>query len=420
MRKKKNVALAFLTAISGISVASRVASAVDVPTLPEGYENFDPSSIDFQSFLGDAVVMPDNLTLACTVSSATGTTSFSSGNSLSLPPTGIAGIADALKIRGVLLDDNAILTSSCRVGISLPTALQETTIPVSNDALAPIVGTSEGTIALECSVNAAPTVTLRVRMGGGVPGIVDIVATGLSAPIPFQCSFKMAFFGEGFGESTLVGTVEGAITLMTSSELSGSTICDGTTTITCIPIDLTNANVNITIATGELEGLVGTGDFGFKDSFGLDAVENKLATLASAAGVDITAQRFRSSRLNPFVRTGPNSSMTLELGAGANRARILRPFSSSNGATATIRDGGFISVVSKAGSRCAVSAKKGVGSWVALGTVVAGADGVGTQQLRTTWLAKFKATGVAKNGVVTLKAACGTAGTAQKTVKYLG
>ena len=69
-----------------------------------------------------------------------------------------------------------------------------------------------------------------------------------------------------------------------------------------------------------------------------------------------------------------------------------------------------------------ISARRGTGIWKRVAQVGLSQDGAARLSLTGANLANFKSTGVLRNGVVTLRAACGPqrTWTDTKQVKYLG
>ena len=339
MRYTRRILLAGILGVAALAVPAAVSMADELPALPDGVANFDPADINFQSFLGRDIETPTNLALSCQVAQASGTTVRGAGDSLSIPVDGVA-------IWQILMDPDAAVTANCGLQLTIPSGVQKTTVAITNDALEPIVGTNTGSMALECTLSSSPRVNVRVKFGGAVPGNLDVVVTDSTQPFPFMCSFAITFNGEVV--SSLVGTIEGVVEIITP--LTGTTLCNGATTITCVPIELNNGVVNVTAATGLLDGYVGEGTFSFQNQFTLPTVERQLGVLSDIVNVPITANSLRGAALNPYRKTGKISTMNLALVPGADETAILRPFRAPGTAVATIRNGGQISLVTAPGS----------------------------------------------------------------------
>jgi hypothetical protein len=263
-----------------------------------------------------------------------------------------------------------------------------------------------------CDIDASPNVTIQMRFGGAVPGGADVTAIGADSRIPFVCNMLMIFEGEE--TSLLMGSVDGALEIF--NPFNSTSLCNRTRVISCVAIRLQDAKVEITSASGKFKGYVGTGAFSFQNQFTLPSIDS----LLSMAGV--SPARLSDTKLAASKRTGRNALIWLELEPGRNRASIVHPYKAPGRAMATIRDGEQIVVVSSQTGSCVISARRGTGTWKRVAQVGLNQDGAARLSLSGANLVNFKSTGVIRNGVVTLRAACGPSRTwtDTKQVKYLG
>lgn len=409
MVKIKRLLVVCLATFTAFALPTGGANA-DLPPLPEGYEDFDfVQELDLQTFIGGNT-NPDVFGLRCTVTSAS---NVADSNPAVTEGFQFAGITALSVFPPVVADEDAVVVSRCTIPLTLPTNEVSTQALVNNDALVPLVGVDSGIFSLQCTVGASPDATVRLKVGGGVPGRVDIVATGLSAPIPFICSFEILFQAEI--ESELQGTVEGTIDVMSS--LTDTTLCNGRTTITCVPVELPDAVVTVTSASGALEGYVGSGTFSFENQFTLARME----TLLKMAG-DVDAFSGIRTRVSvATAKTGKISDLRLNLEPGSGAAKLLRPFVEPGTRVATIANGQAMLAVTAPNAMCAFSAKRGSSAWKAIGSKRANADGESALALSGTVLNKFRSTGVKVGGTVSLRVACGAGGAFkdQKEVRYV-
>lgn len=409
MVKLKRLLIVCLAAATAFALPTGGANA-DLPPLPEGYEDFDfAQELDLQTFIGGNT-NADVLGLSCTVLSAS---NVADSNASITEGFQFAGLAALSVFTPVVADDDAVVVSRCTIPLTLPTDEVSTQALISNEALVPLVGIDSGIFSLKCTVGASPDATVRLKVGGGVPGRVDIVATDLSAPIPFMCSFEILFQAEIVSE--LHGTVEGTIDVMSS--LTDTTLCNGRTTITCVPIELPDAVVTVTSASGGLEGYVGSGTFSFENQFTLARME----TLLKMAGDVDAFSTVRTRAPLAAAKTGKIADLRLNLKPGSGAAQLLRPFIKPGARVATIANGQSIVAVAAPNANCAFSAKRGSGAWKAIGSKRANSNGESTLALSGTVLTKFRSTGVKVGGNVTLRVACGAGGAFkdQKPVRYV-
>ena len=389
-------------------VASPTSASVKpsaLPPLPDGYEEFVPT-FDFQELIGSQITGASLVDMSCIVDSVAGTNLFSESD----PEfTVIERLGD---MPVAFSDPNADVVLECGLEIGFPSEPQEISGTISNPAMSEFLGTPSGAINMLCDIDATPAVTIQMRFGGAIPGGADITAIGSDSLIPFVCNMLIIFEGEE--TSLLVGSVEGALEIF--DPFDSTTLCNRTRVISCVAIRLQDAQTEITSASGKFEGYVGTGTFSFQNQFTLPSIDS----LLSMAGV--SPARFSDSKLSASKRTGRNATLQLDLEPGRNRASIVHPYKAPSRAMATIRDGEEIVVVSSQAGSCVISARRGTGIWKRVAQVGLSQDGAARLSLTGANLANFKSTGVLRNGVVTLRAACGPqrTWTDTKQVKYLG
>lgn len=402
--------LALLVAICAglFIVASPTSASVRSSALfplPDGYEDFVPT-FDFQELLG-AQISGDSLAdMSCTVDSASGTNLFSESDS----EFTIFERLDELPV--AFADPDADVALNCGIELGFPGEPQEFSGSIRNPAMSEFLGTSSGVINMLCDVSGTPTVIIQMRFGGAVPGGADITAIGSDSQIPFVCSIQIIFEDED--TSFLVGSVEGALEIF--NPFASTTLCNRAQVISCVAIRLQDAQVEITSASGKFEGYVGSGTFSFQNQFTLPSIDSML----SMAGV--SPARFGDASLATTRRTGRNARIQLDLEPGRNRAKILHPYKAPGRAIATIRDGEQIVVVSSQTGTCVISARRGTGTWRRIAQVELNQDGAARLSLSGVNLLNFKSTGVIRNSIVNLRAACGPRRTwiDSKQVKYLG
>jgi hypothetical protein len=344
--------------------------------------------------------------MSCIVDSVVGTNLFSGSD----PEfTVIERLAD---LPVAFSDPNADVVLECGLEIGFPREPQEISGTISNPAMSEFLGTSSGAINMFCDIDASPNVTIQMRFGGAVPGGADVTAIGADSRIPFVCNMLMIFEGEE--TSLLMGSVDGALEIF--NPFNSTSLCNRTRVISCVAIRLQDAKVEITSASGKFKGYVGTGAFSFQNQFTLPSIDS----LLSMAGV--SPARLSDTKLAASKRTGRNALIWLELEPGRNRASIVHPYKAPGRAMATIRDGEQIVVVSSQTGSCVISARRGTGTWKRVAQVGLNQDGAARLSLSGANLVNFKSTGVIRNGVVTLRAACGPSRTwtDTKQVKYLG
>jgi len=389
-------------------VASPTSASVTpsaLPPLPDGYDEFVPT-FDFQELLGSQITGASLVDMSCIVDSAVGTNLFSGSD----PEfTVIERLAD---MPVAFSDPNADVVLECGLELGFPREPQEISGTISNPAMTEFLGTSSGAINMFCDIDASPNVTIQMRFGGAVPGGADVTAIGADSQIPFVCNMLMIFEGEE--TSSLMGSVDGALEIF--NPFNSTSLCNRTRVISCVAIRLQDARVEITSASGKFEGYVGTGAFSFQNQFTLPSIDS----LLSMAGV--SPARLSDTKLAASKRTGRNALIWLELEPGRNRASIVHPYKAPGRAMATIRDGEQIVVVSSQTGSCVISARRGTGTWKRVAQVGLNQDGAARLSLSGANLVNFKSTGVIRNGVVTLRAACGPSRTwtDTKQVKYLG
>ncbi len=395
--------------VAGLFIVASPTSAYvkpsALPPLPDGYEEFVPT-FDFQELIGSQITGASLVDMSCTVDSVTGTNLFSESDPEFTP------LSRLMELPIAFADSDAEVVLECGIELGFPGEPQEISGSISNPAMSEFLGTSSGAINMLCDINATPAVTIQMRFGGAVPGGADITAIGSDSRIPFVCNILIIFEGEE--TSLLVGSVEGALEIF--NPFASTTLCNRAQVISCVAIRLQDAQVEITSASGKFEGYVGSGTFSFQNQFTLPSIDSAL----SMAGV--SPARFGDSRLVASKRTGRNATIQLDLEPGRNRASIVHPYKAPGRAMATIRDGEQIVVVSSQTGSCVISARRGTGTWKRVAQVGLNQDGAARLSLSGANLANFKSTGVIRNGIVTLRAACGPqrTWTDTKQVKYLG
>lgn len=405
---KRLLASSVLLAVGLIVVASPTSASVRssaLAPLPDGYEEFVPT-FDFQELIGAQVTGASLVDMSCTVDSVSGTNMFSASD------PEFALLSRLTETTTAFSDPDADVALNCGIELGFPGEPQEISGSITNPAMSEFLGTSSGAINMLCDIAASPNVTIQMRFGGAVPGGADVTAIGADSRIPFVCNILIIFEGEE--TSVLVGSVEGALEIF--NPFASTTLCNRAQVISCVAIRLQDAQVEITSASGKFEGYVGSGTFSFQNQFTLPSVDSTL----SMAGV--SPARFGDSKLVARARTGRNAKIQLDLEPGRNRARIVHPYKAPGRAMATIRDGEQIVVVSSQTGSCVISVRRGTGSWKRIAQVDLNQDGSARLSLGGANLVNFKSTGVVRNGIVTLRAACGPrrAWTDLKQVKYLG
>lgn len=388
-------------ALAVVGVVPSTAQAATLPPLPEGYQNFVPE-IDYAALMGNAVTGSGNL--ACSVTESN-IAAFGVGSTFN-PSQIQQDLVKGVQFVTALNDATKEGVASCTVDVTIPAGVRSITGGITNEALVTLTGASAGTFALDCEMATSVSATATVRFGGKVPGKVDVVVTRANKPIPFNCAIAITF-----GASTLNGTVKGA------AEIADPTVvarCDGSSTISCAPLQLTDAKVVITSSTGKFGGRTGEGTYSFVDSFSLPFVESQLAGIP---GIAKSSVRRTSVNRSLVGLTPPATSerMTLTLNKSTSKTAILRPIGT------TIASGGAIAVAGTAKAACTLTAKVGKKSArIASFTL----NSSGRTSARALSAKVAKSIGAKKNGKVTLTASCrGTnkkTSVATRTVTYLG
>jgi hypothetical protein len=399
MRRTSIIVL--VTVILGsVGVAGSASGApAALPVLPEGYENFVPN-IDYASFIGDVVTGSSDMDCAVQSSNVANFPVGSPFNPAAIEsdPFGV-GLKFLQAVNGV---GNEV-TASCHVAVSIPRGTRSTKGPVTNEALAPLVGTTSGQFSLDCDLESSIVATARVQFGGGVPGKFDVVVTGADKAIPFNCALNVAF-----GSSSLNGSVRGSAEIVEPESVG---LCDGLATISCVPLRLSDATVRITSSTGKFGGLTGTGTYSFAESFGLKFIDDKMK---SNQFVSITASSVRRASVRTMQLDGESLRVNLTNSKRSTTA-LLRPL----GSGISLNEG--IAVAGTAKAACTLSAKVGAKS-TRIASFTLGTSGRASARSFSSKV--VKAIGAKKGSTVTLTASC--KGTDKKTtvatkrVKYLG
>lgn len=400
MARKIFFALVSLVLVAPVMTPSASAAP---PTLPEGYQKFIPN-VDYAALMGETARPRQDL--ACTITSSN-IAAFPVGSSF-IP----SELRNDLQDKGpkfviALNNSSKEAVATCSVGVSMPAGTRSISGSIDNEALAEFLGTSTGSFTLDCEIQSVYTATANIRFGGKVPGRVDVVVTGADNDIPFDCAIAIAF-----GANTMNGTVKGSVSVVDPVTAG---VCDGSTTITCVPIRMNDATVTISSSTGRFGGLTGTGTYSFVKWFSLPYIDEDMKAIPY---VNVTASSVRTSSVHKA--SGASESMFLTLGQSATRTAIPRPI------TSKIATDERIYVTGAAKAACTLSVKVGRRSTtLAKFTLDAKGQVPATSYSRIAFTRKVaRALRAKENSKVAVTATCQAgkkkATSAKRTLTYLG
>jgi hypothetical protein len=368
------------------------------------YGSFVPN-IDLDSFLSQSFGVHSFLFGDCEATSVSGTTEFTVG------PPRILFLNERTAIEAVIADEDADVSLDCDFHNYAQYDTYEGSWTIRNQRMAAIFGTALGTMNVACNVGGEMELSTKLRIGGAVPGGADLYVTSGSSPVTFICSYDLIYDGTTSG--SLNGTIEGELEVF--NPRPNTSLCGTNQFISCVAVRVRNADVHVVNSTGYFAGLSGTGKFSFQNHMRMPEIDEWFA------GKGVSSQSLGRSPITTKVRKpGKTASLTLNLAPGGASARILRPFQYPGALIASVYDGDDLIVVSQPGVWCTLSARHGSSAWKTIGSKVTNQSGLASITLSGPRLANFKSTGVSRNGIVSMRAACGPGGlmTDQKQVKY--